>query len=173
MQPMTGASSAHSLSSTAPAGIAPSAIDRWWDRLVVAACLIGKTLRLASCCLLLYWIALIIGTHLPSASLPRMYFGDKVLHLGAYAGLAFLLSWAIPTRNGQPAAHLPLTFGICVAYGIIDELTQLFVPGRCCCIFDMTADVVGAGIGAVAYLFCRQLIFRFPLGRRLIEFASR
>lgn len=173
MQPLTGATSAHSLSTTAHTGTSPSAIDGWWDRLFLAACLVGKTLRLASCCLLLYWLVLMIGTHLPSTSLPRMYFGDKVLHLGAYAGLAFLLSWAIPTRNGQPAAHLPLTFGICVAYGAIDELSQLFVPGRCCCILDMTADVVGAGIGLVTYLLCRQLLFRFPLGRRLIEFASR
>ena len=70
----------------------------------------------------------------------------------AYAGLAFLLSWAWSTRRpfGWPGA----LFALCVAagYGGLDELTQLFIPGRDCDVVDWLYDVVGTLTGIGAFL---------------------
>lgn len=74
---------------------------------------------------------------------------DKVLHAGAYAVLAGLLTLA----TGRPLLAVVLA----TAYGVTDEIHQSFVPGRDPSVGDLIADALGATLGAtlVAYLVRR------------------
>lgn len=107
--------------------------------------------------------------------MPKLTYSDKVYHAGAFAGLSFLLCWALPTRSGVSARlrQIAIAGTICISYGCIDELTQQFIPGRCCDIWDMAADAVGVVIGISCYLLCRQTMVQFGFGRKLIDRLSR
>lgn len=128
--------------------------------------------RIASCCLAVYWIAIFAGTHIPSSSLPSITASDKLCHFVAFSGLSFLLAWAIPS-NGKSLGHVWLAAKIGVAYGIVDELTQMLIPGRNCDILDMAADCVGVAIGLCCYLLVRQLLLQVSWGRSLLVSLSR
>ena len=93
--------------------------------------------------LALYWCLLFISTHAPVPSgIPLQSGMDKVLHFGAYAGLAFLLVlWRGPSRWVGCAVILLL-------YSIADELLQIPV-GRSCELGDLIADWCGATFGGL------------------------
>jgi hypothetical protein len=67
-------------------------------------------------------------------------------HVVAYAGLTFLvlraLSGGLPVQLSRSIAVRALV--IAIAYGISDELHQLFVPGRTADVLDVMADAAGA-----------------------------
>lgn len=132
-------------------------------------------LRLASACLFTYWLAIFLATHIPSSAMPKLSWSDKVYHAGAFAGLSFLLCWALPTRSGLQARvrQLGLAGLIAVSYGCLDEFTQQFIPGRHCDIWDVAADTVGVFIGLCCYLLSRQILVQFSLGQRLIARFAR
>ncbi len=128
--------------------------------------------RIASCCLVVYWLAIFTGTHLPGSSLPGITVSDKVLHALAFTGLSFLLAWALPTmKNGL--THVAWAAAIAATYSCIDELTQMFVPSRSCDIFDIAADCVGIAVGLSSYLILRQLLQQVAWGRKLLGSLSR
>jgi VanZ family protein len=109
-----------------------------------------------------YWLALFVGTHLPSSLAKMPDVNDKLLHLGAYAGLAFLLSAAL-TASRLKHGTLLITLAVAAAYGCFDELSQMLVVGRHADIADWAADVFGAGIGALVFAGGLLLITRrFP-----------
>ncbi len=130
-------------------------------------------IRLATLCLTAYWLAIFALTHVPSSALPKLGWSDKVYHAGAFAGLSFLLCWAIPTREGRLPLQLSLAAVIGIAYGCFDEFTQQFIPGRSCDIYDVAADAVGVAIGLFVYVGCRQILRHYSLGRNLINALSR
>lgn len=85
---------------------------------------------------------------------PKGLYGDKLLHLGEYAILGYLIARAARNSgNLKLSMHFRL-FAICAAllYGLGDEFHQYFVPGREVDIFDVLADGIGATLG--------QMIFR-------------
>ena len=130
-------------------------------------------IRIATLCLSAYWIAIFVATHLPATSLPGVAVSDKLCHVIAYAGLSFLLCWAIPTRSGRWGKHTLLALAIAMGYSCLDELTQHFIPGRSCDPWDVAADAVGVLVGWGCYLLARQLLTGARLGRRLIQAMSR
>lgn len=132
----------------------------------------NNSMRLASLLLILYWSAIFIGTHLPAKAVPKMEVSDKFQHFGAYAVLAFLLAWAIPTRKGFYVRHAAITFGIVILYGCLDELTQYFVPGRSSSLGDLMADAAGALIGLGLYWTCRYFVLKWDFGRRMLRRIS-
>jgi len=99
--------------------------------------------------LLLYWLALFVGTHVPVTLEGMGQNGDKVLHFLAYSGLAFLMCLGIggcwPTWR---------TFAVVLAatmlYAGFDEFSQLLV-GRSCDFWDWVADCCGMLVGQFAY----------------------
>jgi VanZ family protein len=129
-------------------------------------------MRLASLLLLVYWISIFVGTHLPGHSVPKVGLSDKSMHFGAFVGLAFLLAWAIPTRKGHYARHGWMTFGVIAGYACLDELTQKFIPGRSCSLWDLLADLTGAAFGIGLYWICRYFLLRREFGRLLIRRLS-
>ena len=109
-------------------------------------------------------VAMFIGTHLPSDSVPGVTFSDKLIHFGAYLALCFslLVSWELSAGVLQP----PHYFAVWLAgtlYGAVDEITQ--TPfGRTCDGMDWLADVAGLIVGLVLFQLVRPLLYRLPLG---------
>jgi VanZ family protein len=100
----------------------------------------------------MYWIALVIGTHLPPAAvkLPHDQ-SDKLWHFGGYLGLAFLLAAAWQASSGRlNGRHLRLLWGAIAVFAALDEVTQLLV-GRDASVGDWLADVLGAAIGLIVF----------------------
>ena len=117
-------------------------------------------LRIAIVALFSYWVLLFIGTHIPSNKLlASMHQSDKVLHLCAFAGLAFLMAWAIPTNMRKLYRNTLLAAFVTVVYAGLDELLQIPV-GRTADWKDFYADCFGIGIGLLIYTFVRALILR-------------
>ncbi len=98
--------------------------------------------------LLVAWLVLLeTGTSLPGSMLPHeSYQLDKVVHFGLYMVLFLLLARAL-RRTGWPARRLWLVVVIVSAFAALDELHQLFIPGRDADVLDWSADTVGALTG--------------------------
>jgi VanZ family protein len=109
-----------------------------------------------------YWLAMFIGTHVPSPSIePAVPNQDKVLHVLAYAGLAFLLS-GVRSGAGRLSRRWAVEVFVIVAiYGVLDELTQNFVPGRFADVLDWIGDAAGAMLGIGLFAVCSSVIHRF------------
>jgi VanZ family protein len=107
-----------------------------------------KTLRLALTILLIaYWLAMFVGTHIPRVPQGLMMpGGDKIMHLVAYAGLAFLIAFHQLFGSSFNWKRAAVVFGIVALYGVVDELSQIPV-GRDADLYDWFADITGAMIG--------------------------
>jgi VanZ family protein len=112
-------------------------------------------IRFAVLVLVPYWLLLFIGTHIPTTSMPKIDNLDKVLHASAYAGLAFLLVWAIPKRLYRGPKRYLLAAILAAAYGIFDEASQMLV-GRTADVMDWLFDCLGICIGLAVFFFVRQ-----------------
>lgn len=77
---------------------------------------------------------------------------DKAAHLLLYGGLGFLLARAMAGGLGRavPLWVPPLVVLLSVAYGVSDEIHQLFVPSRQFDLLDLAADAIGAALGSGA-----------------------
>lgn len=117
--------------------------------------------RIASLCLVGYWLLLFTGTHLPRVRIPNMASGhdDKILHVIAFAGLSFLIAWAIPTKLLDRFRNVRIAGMIAIGYGAFDELTQIPV-GRTADWKDLIADIIGVSFGLLAYCVMRELLWR-------------
>ena len=73
-------------------------------------------------------------------------------HVIAYAGLGLLVVRAV--AGGLPARVTPkmalVSLAIAIAYGVSDEVHQMFVPGRMPDVSDVAADAAGALIAVAA-----------------------
>jgi VanZ family protein len=119
--------------------------------------------RLSKLALGLYWLALVVATHIPPGpQLAPVETNDKVLHFLAYGALAFLVctTWelAAGVLNGR---HLVFAWLAVVAFGAIDELTQMVV-GRDCSVWDWLADACGAAIGVAVFVVVRRIVRSRP-----------
>lgn len=133
---------------------------------------LSKVARSATVALVVYWLVLFTGTHLPSTAVPDLSMSDKLCHLLAFAGLSFLLAWALPSQ-GNRLRHVVWAGRIAFVYGCIDELTQYFIPGRVCDFWDLAADGVGIILGLACYVVFRELLLHLSWGRSLLQFLSR
>jgi VanZ family protein len=145
-----------------------SLYQTWVDRAEKLVFLV-KVMRTALLVLLAYWLLIFVGTHLPSHSIPALGKGDKAIHFAAFGGLAFLLAWAIPSGRRPLSYNIAIAAAIAFVYAVVDELTQLMVPGRSGDVWDVVADSVGIVLGLVAYLIARQAISRIGWARRLLQ----
>lgn len=103
--------------------------------------------------LVLYWIALFLGTHVPQPDLGDLpKHSDKFLHFAGYAGLSFLLGLFIALRSKRMRPRdYAMAFGIAAVYAVIDELLQLIpVLNRHGDVYDALADWCGAVLGLLA-----------------------
>jgi VanZ family protein len=86
---------------------------------------------------------------------------DKWIHGAAFAILAFLLAWAVPTDPKRRSRNVVIATAIGVAYAAIDELTQIPV-GRTADWADFSADLFGILTGIIVYVAMREALFANP-----------
>jgi VanZ family protein len=115
--------------------------------------------------LIIYWVLLFIATSLPVERLPSIGFTDKINHFIAYFILAILVNLTLIYQrksrllfNKAPIA----TIVICLFYGALDEVHQMFVPGRFAETLDWVADVIGT-VAAVLLIYFLINRFRYRL----------
>jgi VanZ family protein len=102
--------------------------------------------------LIFYWILLFTLTSLPSQSVPAVGVNDKVEHMLAYFGLSFLMYLALLFQKKSrllKSNALLFTLLFVFAYGILDEVHQLLIPGRSCELLDFMADMLGGIVGII------------------------
>ncbi|MCX8106147.1 MAG: VanZ family protein [Ignavibacterium album] len=102
--------------------------------------------------LIIHWITILILTSLPSDQVPSVEIGDKVNHYIAFFVLGFFLNLTLKYQNRYPVLKkniLLTTIIIAAGYGLLDELHQLFVPGRSAEVLDWIADFIGAISGSI------------------------
>jgi VanZ family protein len=108
----------------------------------------------------IYMASIFYASSLPEVTLPPG--GDKSWHLIGYTGLGVVIARALAgglfRPVGMPAAVLAIVTG--VAYGVTDEIHQMFVPGRSAELADLAADAAGIVIGTAACWAC-GIIGRF------------
>ena len=102
--------------------------------------------------LLVYWILLFLGTHLPSIDVGGDGpYHDKYLHLIAFTVLAVLFSWFDLGLKPLTPKKLIFLLAVLIGYAAFDELTQLKATGRTTDIWDFGANVLGCLLGIGAY----------------------
>ena len=98
-----------------------------------------------------YTVALVLGTHLPKASMPGLSHNDKSIHFLAYAVLGLLVLAYGEARWGISRRRLCwIVFGLGV-FAALDEWTQNCVPGRYASFGDWYADTVGVVSAAMVW----------------------
>ncbi len=112
--------------------------------------------------LIVYWITLFIMTTIPADNVPRLFENqDKYEHFIAYCGLAILLSLALYFQKRSiliSSKAFLFALLLILAYGAVDELHQIFIPGRYCDFYDWLADSLGGILGiGIVFLFVRKI----------------
>ena len=126
--------------------------------------------------LVVYWGALLLGTHLPAQHVPHHLDPvDKFVHLTAYAGLSFLFLAAFPGTVLEPTGRMGWigTIGVALLmaiHGALDEVTQALIPGRFPSALDWFADCIGTvmGLGAFATLLVMTRYGSWELQQRRV-----
>jgi VanZ family protein len=98
--------------------------------------------------LLIYWLVILVATHIPQSKLPLKQPHDKLAHFVVFTGLAALLWLALPTPKQPLIYKALLVLALVLIYAAIDELTQPWF-NRFCSLDDWLADAVGALIGII------------------------
>lgn len=112
--------------------------------------------------LVLYWLTLLILTSLPSEHITDIFtLSDKLKHFFGYLVLATLLS--LNLKFQEKWLHIAnkyflYAFTICITYGILDEIHQMFVPNRSAEFYDWVADMLGSFSGAILSVIFVRLI---------------
>jgi VanZ family protein len=113
-------------------------------------------IRLGVVALAVYWVAMAIGTHLPTTLDLSPKVNDKIKHFTAFLGLAILMAYI---TNGRNLVRRFTTIAlIAIVYAAVDELTQSFIPGRQPDYADFVADCGGIAAGLAIYLSLRCLL---------------
>ncbi|MCC9609667.1 VanZ family protein [Blastopirellula sp. JC732] len=103
------------------------------------------------------WLSAFVATHWPGERFPTLLRGwenwDKAIHFSMFVVLGLILS----VIAGRFSKIGPLfVWPVLAAYGLLDEVTQSFVPGRTCDGLDWMTDCLGAAVGVGLYfLFAR------------------
>lgn len=79
--------------------------------------------------------------------------GDKIIHLVEYGVLGILFYRAFRYAGGARAARFAVGLAILAsaAYGLTDEIHQVFVPSREADPWDLLADTLGASIAVIGW----------------------
>lgn len=113
--------------------------------------------------LVIYWGFLAVMTSLPASNLPSVELSDKLIHTGAFFVLGFLMvfTFSIQTRYrllNERAGFFMLAAGL--LYAAMDELHQMYIPGRSADILDFVADGIGLLLGLALFILFKVVLAR-------------
>lgn len=74
----------------------------------------------------------------------------NLFHAPVFAALAGLWCFALGPWTRSRRRLLVVAAVVCVGFGIVNELSQLFVPTRSASLQDVVADAIGVAVGLVA-----------------------
>jgi VanZ family protein len=107
--------------------------------------------KLARIVLPIYWLTILVLTHIPQSKLPLKQVSDKLAHFVVFTVLTALLWLALPAPKGSLVYKVLVVLAVVLIYGALDELTQPWF-NRFCSLDDWFADAIGALIGVTAML---------------------
>ena len=113
--------------------------------------------------LAVYWLMIFIATSIPADRLPSIGLSDKINHFIAYFALSILINLSLIYQRKSRLLFdkaVTATIILCLLYGVIDELHQMFIPGRFAETLDWFADSLGAISGVVLVKFL-TITFRY------------
>lgn len=89
---------------------------------------------------LIFYVSSIPGSDVPSIGIDL-----SPIHIPEFYILSYLLFRAL-RRNGtnKPLTSAILAIGISTIYGMLDEIHQLFVPGRIFSVYDIFLNLIGS-----------------------------
>ncbi len=96
---------------------------------------------------LAYMAGVFFLSSLPGAQVHRLGLSALLLdfaHVPLFAGLAWATLWAV---TGPVRVRVAWVAALCLAFAVLDEWHQTFVPGRFFSGWDLAADSLGIGIG--------------------------
>lgn len=95
----------------------------------------------------LLMLVIFIQSSISSLKLPDFAFnlGDKILHFIVFGILGILTARGLRNAKNRIVKenYISITLLLCIAYGILDEIHQYFVPGRYFSWWDWVADILG------------------------------
>jgi len=97
--------------------------------------------------------------------------GDKVMHLVAYALLAFLFASWLGMRGMEDRRLALRTLGILAIYAVLDELLQIPVR-RTADVVDCVADWLGIVVGFASFLLVRAILTQQRLRLMLTKISA-
>ena len=126
-------------------------------------------LRLGVIALIVYWITIFVGTHLPVPPDMGPKVGDKAKHFLAYFGLAFFLCYV--SKPGPRWRRFGGIALVTLCYAGFDEYTQRFVPPRQPDWMDFFADASGVTTAVLLYMLA-QIVLQYLYKSRLASRAT-
>ena len=107
----------------------------------------------------IWGLTILVLTSIPTLKPPDLgvSFSDKLAHAGVYSVFAMLLLRSF--HHGLKTINRTSLFCFLtgIAFGAIDELHQLFIPGRYAEWVDYGADVLGVGLVVLGYIVWRRI----------------
>lgn len=112
-----------------------------------------RQIQLAWLSVFFYALAIFFISSIQSKDLPEFYpHADKIFHFLEYFPFGFLVFRAIALGRGvSKASSLLVAVFVLMIYALSDEIHQIFVPGRDFSLIDMSFDLLGGFMGALAY----------------------
>ncbi len=111
---------------------------------------------------ILWALVIFAASSVPASRLPRFVFriNDKLIHASIFLILGFFVYRALELRIRRGSfswRRAALTVFAVAAYGVLDEIHQMFVPGRTPDVWDAVADALGGILSTVAlYLIYKR-----------------
>lgn len=85
-------------------------------------------------------IAIFLLSHTPGQTIQDAGFGSETLHVNVHFLLFFLLTFLYY----KATKGILLSVALCVAYSILDEVHQSYVPMRSSSLYDVGVDFLGS-----------------------------
>lgn len=84
----------------------------------------------------------------------------KMAHFCEYAALGFCWFWLVSMWMPSKKKKIVLVAGIVLVSGIVDEVHQMFVPGRYPSVWDVLLDTAGGVFGMYLFALVNRITFR-------------
>jgi VanZ family protein len=109
---------------------------------------------------ILWALFILILTLSPGSAVPevRIVGIDKAVHFFLFGVLMLLTLWEFLKNKKQevPDNLFPLSFSLCIGYGIMIEFIQIYIPGRSFSVYDMMANTLGVLMGFLIFRLMKK-----------------